>query len=277
MPPLRGSGGFLRLNVLVISLLLALVIAKASDNAQCRLYRDTRGYVLSKLRSHDLVLLGTTHKKTPILRFISDLLPQLHEAAVTHLGLEIASDQQQRIDHYMATGFGFDDIQIPPPVDCLQYRFLLRMAQKLDQSRRPTVIALDLPLSRFGGKMSRDEWMARQIADVFRKDPNARMLAVPGTFHVLKEMRWQDHVPNKKKSVYGYLTRLAPEIEAFSIGQLIDEDPAECDFTRQFGPMDGAVALDCDERFSGWKMGIQFDIAIKPTQACDLVDGLIVY
>ena len=260
-----------------MSTLLVGFVANAAETTPGKFYRDPRGFVFSKLRSHDLVLLGTTHGQTAILRFISDIALQLPEAGVTYLGLEIASDQQHRIDRFMASGCGLDDIQVPAPVDCPEYRMLLRMLQERNPSQVPALIALDLPLSKFGERTNRDEWMASRIAGVFRKDPKAKMLVVPGSFHVLKEMRWQDHVPNKKKSVYGYLRRLAPEINAFSIAQLIDEDPAECDFTRQFGAIEGAVALDCDERFSGWRMGLQFDIAIKPSDACQLVDGIIVY
>ena len=68
-----------------------------------------------------------------------------------------------------------------------------------------------------------------------------------------------------------------PEISAFSIGQLIDENPAECDFTRRFAHMDGSVAMDCDNSFRGWNLGITTAIAIKPAEPYELIDGVIVY
>jgi hypothetical protein len=40
-----------------------------------------------------------------------------------------------------------------------------------------------------------------------------------------------------------------------SIGQVIGESVYKDDFRREFGPIDGAVAVDLDERFAGWKLG----------------------
>lgn len=62
-----------------------------------------------------------------------------------------------------------------------------------------------------------------------------------------------------------------------SIGQLIDENPDECDFTRRFADVDGPVAINCDENFHGWKIGLASAITINPTEPNDLVDGVIVY
>ena len=68
--------------------------------------KDPRAYILDKFQSHDLVFLGTRHKREPILQFISNLIPILHDAGVTHIGLEICSDQQDKIDHFIETGAG---------------------------------------------------------------------------------------------------------------------------------------------------------------------------
>jgi len=103
------------------------------------------------------------------------------------------------------------------------------------------------------------------------------MLVVVGNLHVLKVLNWQDHVPNKHRSIIEYLNDDMSGIRIFSICQLIDENPEECDFTQKFGSIDGSVAVDCDGRFDGWKFGIASDIAIKPTVTCDFVDGIIVY
>ena len=34
-------------------------------------------------------------------------------------------------------------------------------------------------------------------------------------------------------------------------------------FRKRFGPIEGAVAVDLDERFAGWKLGILESVAIK--------------
>jgi hypothetical protein len=70
---------------------------------------------------------------------------------------------------------------------------------------------------------------------------------------------------------------MMPEIRVFSISQIIDENPRECDFTKKFGFNHGSVAIDCDGRFRAWRFGLASYIAIKCAEPCDLVDGIIVY
>lgn len=62
-----------------------------------------------------------------------------------------------------------------------------------------------------------------------------------------------------------------------SIGQTVGESVYECDFREKFGKLEGAVALDLDERFVGWKMGIVQSMALKSAEVWDLLDGVIVY
>jgi hypothetical protein len=235
-------------------------------------------YVLELFKHHDLVVLGTTHRKPPILKFINDLIPHLNDAGVTHIGFEIPTDQQGNIDNYMNTGNGLMDIYLHPQIECPEYRGLLKTLHSLDPAKRPSVVTLDLPKNLYGGKISRDEWMARTIADGVPGNPATKFLVIVGNFHVFKMIDWQDHVPNKTGSIREYLDRLAPGLRAYSIGQVIDQDPDACDFTRVFGPAKGAVAMDCQgERFNGWKIGVTSAIAIKDTEPCQLFDGLIVY
>ncbi len=117
----------------------------------------------------------------------------------------------------------------------------------------------------------------RVNSESFPQNPKAKMLVVVGNLQVLKVLNWQDHVPNQHKSIYGYLKSMIPEFRIFSISQLIDENPEECDFTDVFGSIDGSVVIDCDRKFDGWKFGPASIIAIKSTEPCDLVDGIIVY
>ena len=112
---------------------------------------------------------------------------------------------------------------------------------------------------------------------IFKNNPTAKMLVVVGNFHVFKKIVWQDHVPNKAGSIREYLNSMAPTLKAFSIGQLIDEDPDKCDFTKTYGPIEGSIALDCTEGFFRWKIGVSSKIAIKTTEPCQLFDGLILY
>ena len=64
----------------------------------------------------------TPHQQELILKFISDPIPKLPKDGVTHIGLEIASDRQSKIDHYMKTGNELDDIEMHSLIDCPKYR-----------------------------------------------------------------------------------------------------------------------------------------------------------
>jgi len=266
-----------RLEIFLFIILFYLAFTSIVSGSDYKVNTNAQSYIFEKLKTHHIVLLGTTHKKPAILKFLSELIPALHDAGVTHIGLEIAFDQQAKIDNFIQTGKKLNDIQIHPLIDCPEYRNMLAKLSTLDPNNRPETIALDLPTSKYRVKMSRDKWMAGSIIQVFRKNPKAKMLVLVGNLHVLKVLNWQDNVPNQHKSIYEYLKSMIPEFRIFSISQLIDENPEECDFTDVFGPVDGSVVIDCDHKFDGWKFGLSSIIAIKPTKTCDLVDGIIVY
>lgn len=263
--------------LLLLLIVPILVISKIGYAGRFGIQKDPQSYVLEKVKSHDIVFLGTIHKKEPILKFLSDLIPCLHESGVTHLGLEICSDQQDRIDSFMQTGSGLKDIALHFQIECPEYRNILNTIRGLDQARRPAVLALDLPKSMYQGEVNRDKWMASRIADVFHKSPNARVLVVVGNLHILKKIEWEDKVPNPHGFVRSYLNELTPYRRMFSIGQCSDERPGECDFTREFSSMRGPVPVDCDRRFDGWNIGIMATVAAKPSEIRHLLDGIIVY
>jgi len=234
-------------------------------------------YILEKAKSYDIVFLGARHKKQAVLRILSDLIPHLHKAGVTHLGLEISSDQQSNIDAYLQNGTNSSDIELHHQIDCPEYRKIFELISALDKEKRPGITAIDLPKSMYAGKTTRDEWMAGTIARSFRLKQNAKMLVVVGNLHILKKIEWEEKVSDNHGFIRSYLEKLMPGRSMFSIGQCIDELPDECDFTREFASMRGAIALDCDMGFTGWKIGIIAPVAAKPSEVCELLDGLIVH
>jgi uncharacterized iron-regulated protein len=267
------------LSKFLFSILLAtlIVIPQNSHATDFSIHHNPQSYILNKLQSHDIVFLGTRHKQPPILEFISKIITELHNSGVTHIGLEIASDQQGKIDRYMNTGAGLDEIQIHPQIDCSEYRNLFNVIRGLDPDKRPIPVALDLPKSKYKGKISRDEWMARSVAGVFESNPNAKILVVVGNNHILKKLNWQDKVINKHKSIREYLSEKRGGLRMVSIGQVIGKSVYEDDFRREFGQIEGAVAIDLDERFAGRKLAITQSMAIKPAGVWELLDGVIVY
>jgi hypothetical protein len=103
-----------------------------------------------------------------------------------------------------------------------------------------------------------------ELLKLIDSKPAAKILVIVGSLHVLKKLEWQDHVPNKHLSIREYIQQKKPSIRMWSVGQLIDEHPEECDFFRRYSSLLGAVALDVDERHRGWKLQYQYNIAILP-------------
>ena len=208
---------------------------------------------------------------------MSGLVPLLHEVGTTHLGLEICSDQQGKIDKFLKTGKGLDNIRLHLQIDCAEYRNLLKTIRSLDRSMRPAIVALDLPESMYQGKINRDKWMAHSIGKIFRRNSNAKVLVVVGNLHILKKIEWKDQVQNPHGFIRSYLNELMPQCRMFSIGQCIEEFPKECDFTKEFSHLEGAVAMDCNGRFAGWRIGFMAPVAAKLIEVCEQLDGIIVY
>lgn len=254
-----------------------VIIPQYAKSAEYDLNKDPQSYVLNKLKTHDIVFLGTRHQQPVILSFISELIPALNKSKVTHIGLEIASDQQDNIEKVINTGAGLSDIRIHQQIDCPEYRNLFNILRNLKPTKRPTPIAIDLPKSKYDESISRDEWMARSILEIFKKNQNAKILIIVGNNHILKKLNWQEHVPNPHRSIRQNLSEERSDLRIFSIGQIIGDSVYNCAFQEKFDGLDGAVAVDLDERFSGWKMGITQALAIKPAGVWELLDGVIVY
>ena len=257
--------------IAIFIILFPSMISAAAGNEELFPPAD---YLHSKLQQNDIIFLGTTHKKPAILEFIAELIPSLKGLGVSHIGLEIPSNQQEKIDAFMLTGNGLDNVQFHTQVDHPDYRNLFYVLRK---AGGPKPVAIDLPYSKFDEDISRDEWMAQSLLAVIDKDPSGKMLVVVGNLHTLKKLEWEDQVPNKHQSIREYITRDRPSTRIWSVGQMIDGNPNECDFTREFSSLPGAVALDLDDRYRGWQIGLTASIAIVPAECFELVDGLIIY
>ncbi|MDA8137912.1 MAG: hypothetical protein M0036_04590 [Desulfobacteraceae bacterium] len=234
-------------------------------------------YVLEKLRHNDLVFMGTTHKQPTILALMAELLPQLKAAGVTHLALEIASDQQNNIDRYLNRQAGPEKIVLHQAIDCSEYRHLLQILATLPQDQRPQVRAVDLPPDRYNGPADRDHWMADGLLRIFQENPHAKILAEMGSLHVLRELRWLPRIAALHRSIQSLVRAQRPDLLIFAIANIIPAADPSCDFGRLLGPLPGITALDVDRRFTGWNLGLTDCMAIEPAEPYELVDGVIVY
>jgi hypothetical protein len=236
-----------------------------------------RAYVLENLGSHDIVFMGTTHKQPAILTLIADLLPDLPNHGVTHIAVEIGSDQQAHLDRFIQSGVGLADISLHAAIDCPDYRRLLSAVQQLESRSRPLLTALDLPPDQYDSGISRDEWMARRLADIFSGNPNARVLVVLGSLHVLRKLEWEHSHGPRHAALRTYLTNMRPDLKMHSIVNIIGSQKKGCDFSRTIKPASVPVAVAMDQRFSDWRLGLTNCIAIAPAPPNELTDGIIIY
>ena len=117
-------------------LLFVFGISRFAHSNCHQLHIDPALYIKQKLKTNDIVFLGTTQRKPPILKFIKDLIPRLKDAGVTRIGLEIPSDQQGKIDKYMNNGNGLMNIYLHPQIDCPEYRDFLKTLHGLNAANK---------------------------------------------------------------------------------------------------------------------------------------------
>lgn len=263
-----------------ISILLVIMAQLASVsvlNAQTRSAQNVQSYIDEKLDHHDIVFVGTIHRQPAILNQMADLIAHLPETGVTHLALEITSDQQDHIDEFLASGRGVARIALHKPVDCLQYRNLFEILRRLHPNQRPEVLAIDLPGSQYGGATTRNQYMAVKLAAVVRTRPDAKVLAMLGSLHVLRQLKWRQRINRGHLAVRTYLKQMVPGLKMFSVVHIVGTGENDGDFSRRLSPLPGIVAIDLDRRFKGWRLGITDCLAIRPSQPYELVDGVIIH
>lgn len=239
--------------------------------------QDARAYTLEKLAAHDIVFMGTTHKQPAVLAFVSDILPQLYEAGITHIAIEVASDQQDRIDRYIASGEGLAEIELHQAIECPHYRQLFVILRKIDPSQRPQVVAIDLPVHQFNDSVSRDAYMAGMLEGALRSHPKGKILTILGSFHVLRQLQWQKRIANGHQAIRTLLSKQQPDLEMFSMAHVLSRMDSDCDFSRRLGAFPGTVAVDLDIGFDQWHLGLTASLAIKPAPARKILDGLIIH
>ena len=238
---------------------------------------NARAYLLKKCAESSVLFLGTTHKQPAILSMIADVLPDLTQTGVTHLALEIASDQQESMDAFL-DGIDTDlEVKLAAAIDCPQYRKIFQILKALPAEKRPKVRAVDLPLERFGGAITRDQWMADQLDRLFQTDDARKIVAIFGSLHVFRQLDWESDADVKPPSIRSQLAYRYPDADLISIINIVGDPESECDFGRWFFRGDTPMAFDLDSRFAGWRLGVSQLIAIVPAEPWTLAEGVIIY
>ncbi len=264
------------ISCLLIVLLSQLPVAAGTAQPFCANPIPTH-YIIEKLKTHDMVFMGTTHKQPRILEFIDTLLPHLHKAGVTHVALEIASDQQSHIQHFLNNGTELEHVELHAAINCPRYRHLLQSMRRIPEAIRPQILGVDLPADQYGGPISRDQWIAQELAAITGNRRDAKVLVIIGALHVLRKLEWVSPRRRGHAAIRTHLRALQPELALFSIVNLVSSIESDCDFSRAYGHRSTIQAFDLEPRFHTWRLGFTRWLAIRPAPPHELVDGLIVY
>lgn len=261
-----------------LSIIMSLLIAGAPVAGHNLKTHKALPYVLEKLRSHQIVLMGTIHQKPQILELTAQLLPLIRAAGVTHLAIEVSSDQQSNIDRFIQNGAGLMNIRLHHSIDCTHYRRLFTIIRDLPSHQRPHIVAIDLPPSQYSGPIGRDAYMANALSAMFQSRADRKVLVILGSLHVLKKLDWLPRITDRQPSIRSLLEQRLPNLKMFSLVHLIHNDTdASNNIWNLISPEQGAAAMDLDERITGWRLGLTDCLAVRPSQAHELVDGVIVH
>ena len=168
-------------------------------------------FLQSALSQHRIVFLGDIHPLAEPKLLVSRLIrEQREDDAIDLLALEVAAEQQEWIDRYLAS--------VPEDINILlnhprtlrahwgisaEYLEIYRAARQwnIEHPRHPVqILAADLlgwpiapltPHMATGGFANRDLWMAKSFQRTLRQHPDWRVLIFMGGYHGLKEIGGQ--------------------------------------------------------------------------------------
>lgn len=227
-------------------------------------------FVAVQMARHDAVILGTRHHRPRLLAFVGDLVETLSRNGLTHVALEIASDQQEALDRFMAGKGRLCEIRIDPNIDCPAYRdFLERL-----RSFGVITLAMDLPGKQWSSAMGRDRWMALRLAGIFARSSRARVLAVAGNLHALKRIQWQ--APGLGTGgIRHHLSARRPDLRLLSVAQSIGQLPGQCPYADRFSGAAAPMAVATGP--GSPPPGFLRLAAAVPMTGHEAVDAVIVY
>jgi uncharacterized iron-regulated protein len=152
---------------------------KISDNAT-----DPGTYLVEKASQNKLILIGTHHKNPNIHNVIIDSLPELvNTSGIDTLFVEISYRQQHVINSFLRGEADVEKIMISNIIASDSYHQILTKARDLKMK----IIAID---NNDPSSLTRDEWMAINIATYLHGNPRSRGMVIVGERHILKNIEW---------------------------------------------------------------------------------------
>jgi hypothetical protein len=172
---------------------------------------DPLHFLQAALRNHQIVFLGDIHPLAEPKLLVSEVIQAQHEGStIDLLALEVASEQQEWIDRYLASVPEDTAILLEHPRTLrahwgvsAEYLGIYRAVYRwnVDHPRsRVHILAADLlgwpiaPLTAHmatGGFVNRDIWMAAAFRKVVMQHPDWRVLIFMGGYHGLKDVGGQ--------------------------------------------------------------------------------------
>jgi hypothetical protein len=165
-------------------------------------------FLRSALANNKIVFLGDIHPLAEPKQLVSALIREQSDAeAIDLLALEVASEQQEWIDRYLASVPENTSILLDHPRTLrahwgmsAEYLDIYRAVYQWnsEHAHHPiSILAADLlgwpiapltPHMATGGFVNRDQWMAASFRKVLRQHPTWRVLIFMGGYHGLKEI-----------------------------------------------------------------------------------------
>jgi hypothetical protein len=170
--------------------------------------------ILDGIKSHSITIIGETHKRPESFQLFQSIINDyLQKNKCLTVALEIASNQQNTIDQVIKGNAKVSNIEINPPIDHSDFRFLIESLVNLQRNNDCfKVIAVDADIKL---KTDRDQWMTDRFTEVIGKIP---IIALLGSMHTLKQVIWNPELASKPPYVSeillskGYVVRTYPQI-----------------------------------------------------------------
>lgn len=228
--------------------------------------QDPTDYLIIQLRNNDIILLGERHNQDHQLEMVKSFIQKLSkELPSTILALEVSTDEQDRLDYFMETGTGLEEIKFPSHLLNPLYKDLLITARESGIK----VMAIDMPPRLFNNaQITRDEYMADRL--VAEAD---KIIALVGNLHVIKApIEWLT-ADNSHKYLGFLLNKKNAELRVSSIYQQTNKP--DSDIKKSLRKLGKCMAYNADESFSFYQGSTLPLLNAKPINIHQAFDGII--
>lgn len=234
--------------------------------------KEPLDYLVSKLKDNDIVLLGERHNQNHQLEMLEDFIQRRSiELPPTILALEISTDEQNRVNHFLETGLGLEEIRFPSHLSNSLYRGLIVAAKESGLE----IKCIDMPSRLFKHtEITRDEYMANTlIAKKEETHKEYKILAIVGCIHTIKTpIEWLT-AGNSYKYLGLLLSMKDPTLNTFSICQALSSPDSDID--KSFSKFKECIACEVDKPFSLYHGGSLSLLNCKPINMLQAFDGVI--